>query len=44
MMKSYIIGLMAALMVVVASTSEAAPRRIKGSGNIVSKEVSVDAF
>lgn len=43
-MKSYIIGLMAALMVVVASTSEAAPRRIKGSGNIVSKEVSVEAF
>lgn len=43
-MKSYIIGLMAALMVIIASTSEAAPRRIKGSGNIVSKEVSVEAF
>ena len=34
-MKSYIIGLMTALLMVIAGTSEAAPKRIKGSGNIV---------
>lgn len=43
-MKSYIIGLMTALLMVIAGTSEAAPKRIKGSGNIVSKEVAVEAF
>lgn len=43
-MKSYIFGLMTALLMVIAGTSEAAPKRIKGSGNIVSKEVAVEAF
>lgn len=43
-MKSYLIGLMTALMMVIAGTTEAAPKRIKGSGNIVSKTVSVEPF
>lgn len=43
-MKSYIIGLMTALLMVITGTSEAAPKRIKGSGNIVSKEVTVEVF
>ena len=43
-MKSYLIGLMTALLMVIAGTTEAAPKRIKGSGNIVSKTVTVEAF
>ena len=43
-MKSYLIGLMTALLMVVAGTTEAAPKRIKGSGNIVTKTVEVGQF
>lgn len=43
-MKSYLIGLMTALLMVVAGTTEAAPKRIKGSGNIVTKTVEVGEF
>ncbi|MBR5464712.1 MAG: DUF2807 domain-containing protein [Alistipes sp.] len=43
-MKSYLIGLMTALMLVVAGNTEAAPKRIKGSGQIVSKQIEVGAF
>jgi hypothetical protein len=43
-MKSYLIGLMTALLMVVAGTTEAAPKRIKGSGNIVTKTVEVGDF
>ena len=43
-MKSYLIGLMTALLMVVAGTTEAAPKRIKGSGNIVTKTGEVGDF
>ncbi len=43
-MKSYIIGLMTALLMVVAGTTEAAPKRIKGSGQIASKFINIEAF
>lgn len=43
-MKSYLIGLLTALMLVVAGNTEAAPKRVKGSGNITSKQVEVGAF
>lgn len=45
-MKSYIIGWMIALSVVIfgAQTTDAAPARVKGSGNYVDKEVTVAPF
>lgn len=43
-MKSYVIGLLTALMLVVAGNTEAAPKRIKGSGNITSKQIEVGSF
>lgn len=43
-MKSYIIGLMTALLLTLAGNTEAAPKRIKGSGQIASKAVQVEQF
>lgn len=43
-MKSYIIGLMTALLLAVSAQSEAAPKRIKGSGQIASKPIHVEQF